>query len=43
MAPARWGNQTIRAPKQWVAAYPDAHYEVINQLNYLKFVTGNNL
>jgi len=29
-----------KAPREWISAYPDASFEVINSNNYLKFVTG---
>jgi uncharacterized protein len=34
----KWGNPSVKAPKEWLAAYPNAHFNVINQTNYLEFI-----
>ncbi|MCE3238498.1 MAG: ATPase [Gammaproteobacteria bacterium] len=34
----KWGNQAVKAPKDWLSAYPNAHYTTINQSNYLEFI-----
>lgn len=37
----KWANaKRPKAPREWISAYPDASFEVINSNNYLKFVTG---
>ncbi len=37
----KWSSTKIpKAPQEWVSAYPDASFEVINRDNFLKFVTG---
>lgn len=37
----KWSStKTLKAPGEWVKAYPDATYEVIKQDNYLDFVVG---
>ena len=37
----KWSSTRVpQAPGEWVTAYPDATYEVINQDNYLDFVVG---
>jgi hypothetical protein len=37
----KWANaKRPKAPREWISAYPDASFEVINRNNYLKFVTG---
>lgn len=36
----KWGEQKVKIPKQWAAAYPGAHYQIINKLNYLEFVAS---
>lgn len=34
----KWGSKLPAPPKDWLDAYPNAHYEVINQQNYLNFI-----
>ncbi len=34
----KWGNQAVKAPKDFLSAYPNAHYMTINQSNYLEFI-----
>jgi predicted AAA+ superfamily ATPase len=34
----KWGKSRLRAPKEWLAAYPEAGFEVVNRDNYLKFI-----
>jgi hypothetical protein len=39
----KWSLTTHpKPPQDWVAAYPSATFEVINQENYLDFVAGND-
>ena len=36
----KWKNEKkSHPPKDWVSAYPDAHYQMISQDNYLPFIT----
>lgn len=35
----KWGKATPRPPREWLAAYPEASYEVVTRENYLEFVT----
>jgi len=35
----KWGNKLPKAPKDWLETYQNATYEVINQDNYLDFIT----
>lgn len=35
----KWGNKSVKAPKEWLNTYPDADFSVINQDNYLDFIT----
>ena len=34
-----WSRKTKKQPRQWLETYPNATYEVINQDNYLPFIT----
>lgn len=34
----KWGKARPRPPKEWVTAYPDATWELINRENYLDFI-----
>ncbi|MDO9399210.1 MAG: ATP-binding protein [bacterium] len=34
----KWGNKKIKPPKDWLEAYANASFEIINQDNYLKFI-----
>ena len=34
----KWKSPRGKPPKDWMAAYPDATFEVINQENYLTFI-----
>lgn len=34
----KWGEKTIKAPKDWVKNYPDSDFAVIDQNNYLDFI-----
>jgi predicted AAA+ superfamily ATPase len=37
----KWSHtKTLKAPQEWVSAYPDSSFEVINSDNFVKFVTG---
>lgn len=36
----KWGKAKPRPPKEWVTAYPDADWQVINRENYLEFIVG---
>jgi hypothetical protein len=35
----KFGAKMPKAPKDWVEAYPKAHFVVVNQDNYLEFIT----
>lgn len=35
----KWGKATPRPPREWLAAYPEASFEVVTRENYLDFVT----
>ncbi len=35
----KWGKAKPRQPKEWLSAYPEASFELINKENYLKFIT----
>lgn len=35
----KWGKRKIKPPKDWLAAYKNARYEVISRENYLGFIT----
>jgi len=35
----KWGKAKPKPPKIWQSAYPEASYELINSVNYLKFIT----
>lgn len=35
----KWGKGSVREPKSWRMAYPDAGYEVITRENYLGFIS----
>ena len=34
----KWGDKTIKPPKDWLRSYKNASYEVINKNNYLDFI-----
>jgi hypothetical protein len=34
----KWGKAKPRKPKEWLSAYPEASFELINRENYLKFI-----
>jgi len=34
----KWQAKTVKAPPQWLAAYPGAGFEIIHQGNYLDFI-----
>ncbi len=34
----KWGTSAAKAPKEWLATYPNATFETINQTNYLDFI-----
>lgn len=34
----KWGKTKPRAPKEWMSAYPEACFDLINKENYLKFI-----
>jgi predicted AAA+ superfamily ATPase len=36
----KWGAKKTRAPKDWLAAYPEAQFAVIDPTNYLDFICG---
>ncbi|MBI5375076.1 MAG: ATP-binding protein [Candidatus Schekmanbacteria bacterium] len=35
----KWGKAKPRPPKEWLKAYPEASYMVVNRENYLDFIT----
>jgi uncharacterized protein len=35
----KWGSTTANAPKLWLATYPEASFQCINETNYLSFIT----
>ena len=35
----KWGSKIIKAPRKWSEEYPEAQFTVINQDNYLEFIT----
>ena len=35
----KWSDRKIKAPKQWLETYSNAEFEIINQENYLDFIT----
>ncbi|MBW2339674.1 MAG: ATP-binding protein [Deltaproteobacteria bacterium] len=34
----KWKSLPPKPPRQWLASYPDAHYEVVHSENYLAFI-----
>jgi len=34
----KWKTLPPKPPRQWLASYPDAHYEVVHSENYLAFI-----
>jgi predicted AAA+ superfamily ATPase len=34
----KWGGKTVKRPKEWLAAYPEAEFSVVNRENYREFV-----
>jgi uncharacterized protein len=36
----KWGKATPRPPKEWITAYPEAAWQLINRENYLEFIAG---
>lgn len=35
----KWGRTDVKPPKEWVKAYPNASWQVVNQRNYLELIT----
>lgn len=35
----KWGKAKPRVPKEWLSAYPEASFDLINRENYLKFIS----
>jgi len=35
----KWGKAKAKPPKEWLSAYPEASFELINRENYLKFIS----
>ena len=35
----KWGAAPAKAPKEWLAAYPNATWQLINRRNYLELIT----
>lgn len=36
----KWGDKTVRPPRAWTEAYPDAGFQVVNASNYLEFIAN---
>ncbi|MBF0500094.1 MAG: ATP-binding protein [Candidatus Riflebacteria bacterium] len=36
----KWGKAKPRPPKDWITAYPEAEWQMINRENYLDFIVG---
>jgi len=36
----KWGKTKPRPPKEWLAAYPEATWQLINRENYLEFIVA---
>ncbi len=36
----KWGKSKAKPPTEWLAAYPEAAFTVVNQGNYLNFITA---
>lgn len=36
----KWGTARARPPRQWLEAYPNAAWELINRENYLEFISN---
>lgn len=34
----KWKDERVKVPKDWIAGYPDAAFEVIHSENYLQFI-----
>jgi hypothetical protein len=34
----KWGKAKAKPPTEWLAAYPDAVYTLVNKENYLEFI-----
>jgi len=34
----KFGNKKVKPPKEWLEAYKNASFEVINQDNYFDFI-----
>jgi hypothetical protein len=34
----KWGNKSVKAPKEWLETYDNASFEVVNKENHLKFI-----
>lgn len=34
----KWGKSKVKPPTEWLAAYPEAAFTLVNQANYLEFV-----
>ena len=37
----KWGKSKVKIPTEFVKSYPDAKFEIINQENYLNFISLN--
>lgn len=35
----KWGKGRKRPPREWTTAYPDASWQIVDQANYLEFIT----
>lgn len=38
----KWGDQKIKAPKEWIGEYDNSDFNVINREDFLFFVTANS-
>lgn len=39
----KWGKARPRPPKEWISAYPESSWSLVNKENYLNFIIGGNL
>ncbi len=36
----KWGASGAKPPKEWLKAYPNATWQIINRQNYLELISG---
>jgi uncharacterized protein len=36
----KWGTAVGRPPKEWLKAYPNATWQIVNRQNYLELISG---